>query len=223
MLTNREETFLSIRKKLLKAQAQMKHYADAKRRNMEYHPGDWVMLKLRPHRQSSAKHSQATSGKLSKRYYGPFQILQRVGQVAYKLQLPEGARIHPIFHCSVLKPFKGSPETMEPVTLPSRFDQNQPIIAPLTILDYRQRTDKKWEVLVQWEGLSPDETTWEELDQLRRDYHLEDKVFLQGPWNDMNSGREVQEVTQGLDSNEGVQGGKPKRTIHRPAYLKDYA
>lgn len=112
---------------------------------------------------------------------------------------------------------------MEPVTLPSRFDQNQPIIAPLTILDYRQRTDKKWEVLVQWEGLSPDETTWEELDQLRCDYHLEDKVFLQGPWNDMNSGREVQEVTQGLDSNEGVQGGKPKRTIHRPAYLKDYA
>lgn len=74
MLTNREETFLSIRKKLLKAQAQMKHYADAKRRNVEYHPGDWVMLKLRPHRQSSTKHSQATSGKLSKRYYGPFQI-----------------------------------------------------------------------------------------------------------------------------------------------------
>ena len=137
----------------------MKHYADTKRRDVEFHPGDWVMLKLRPHRQSSAKHLQATSGKLSKRYYGPFQVLQRVGQVAYKLQLPEGARIHPVFHSSALKPFKGSPEKTEPVALPSRFDQNQPIIAPLTILDYRQRTDKQWEDLVQWEGLSPDETT----------------------------------------------------------------
>jgi len=40
---------------------------------------------------------------------------------------------------------------------------------------------------------------------------------------DMESEREVQEVTQSSDSNKGVQGGKPKRAIHRPAYLKDYA
>ena len=54
MLTNREDTFRLIRKKLLKAQELMKKCADGKRRDVEYQVGDWVMVKLRPHRQTSA-------------------------------------------------------------------------------------------------------------------------------------------------------------------------
>lgn len=56
MLVNHEETFRAIRKKLLKAQTLMKQYANTKRREVEYQPRDWVMLKLRPHQQMSAKH-----------------------------------------------------------------------------------------------------------------------------------------------------------------------
>lgn len=45
--------------------------------------------------------------KLSKRYYGPFQIIERIGVVAYKLLLPTDYRIHPVFHISLLKEYHG--------------------------------------------------------------------------------------------------------------------
>ena len=62
----REETFQFIRKKLIKAQMAMKEQADTHRRDVSYQPGDWVLLKLRPHRQTTAKGSQSFSEKLPK-------------------------------------------------------------------------------------------------------------------------------------------------------------
>ena len=64
MLTNRDETFKVIRKKLLKAQATMKKVADTKRREEEYQIGDWVLVKLRPRKQFLAKDLTDTRGKL---------------------------------------------------------------------------------------------------------------------------------------------------------------
>ena len=100
LLSNMEVVFAKIRKKLLKAQEGMKHIADAKRRDATFNPRDWVIVKLRPHRQTSASRNTTSYSKLAKRYYDPYQILERIGKVVYKLQLPEGACIHPVFHCS---------------------------------------------------------------------------------------------------------------------------
>ena len=66
--------FQSIHKKLLKAQEAMKRQADKKRREVQYQVDDWVLVKVRPHRQTSAKGDEAIAGKLAKRYYGPFQV-----------------------------------------------------------------------------------------------------------------------------------------------------
>ncbi|XP_028223857.1 uncharacterized protein LOC114405599 [Glycine soja] len=84
----------------------MKHYADAKHEDVTFTIGQWVYVKLRPFWQRSI--AGLTHSKLSKQFFGPFQIITRVGEVAYRLQLPEESRIHPIFHCSLLRAHNGS-------------------------------------------------------------------------------------------------------------------
>ena len=101
--------------------------------------------------------------KLNSRYYGPFQILERVGQVAYKLDLPASSQIHPVFHISQLKRFKGSPPTSTPV-LPRCNSDGELEVVPVAILDRRLgkvgSTGKVF-VLVQWSNGLVDDATWE--------------------------------------------------------------
>lgn len=150
LLTDRDATFQTIHKKLLKAQDLMKKQPDHKHREMHYQVGDWVLLRLQPYRQSSAKGTSLSSAKLAKRFYGPFQVMERIGPVACKLKLPEEAKIHPVFHCSKLKPFRGSPVPPTVVAFPLAFLNDQPLVYPLAILDQRRTSQEApWEVLVQ--------------------------------------------------------------------------
>jgi len=72
MFTNREAVFEEVRKKLMKAQAVMKHFADHKHRDVTFQVGDIVMVKLRPYKQTSVAGPQSVPPKLAKRFYGPF-------------------------------------------------------------------------------------------------------------------------------------------------------
>ena len=136
LLTNRDLVFSSLSKKLLKAQNCMKKVADGHRRDKEFQIRDWVMVKLRPHQQVSA--TGQSYSKLSKRFYGPFQVEDWIQKVAYKLQLLEHSRIHPVFHCSILKPFYQSSSIMlEPIALPMLVVDNKPEVRPLVFLATR--------------------------------------------------------------------------------------
>lgn len=76
----------------------MKTYADRKRADVSFEVGDQVLVKLQPYRQNYV--ALRKNQKLGMRYLGPFKVTEKIGKVAYRLQLPESARIHAMFHIS---------------------------------------------------------------------------------------------------------------------------
>lgn len=152
-----------------------------------------VYVRLRPHRQLSL--CTQSPNKLAKCYFGPFRIMEHIGSVAYRLQLPDGSKIHPVFHCSMLRPHHG-PLELQTSALPPDAFHNQPILEPLTILDSRMNSlnDQPTHlVLVQWVGLAPEESTWEKWEDICKSHHLEDKVIFSGWDNDSTNSRENRE------------------------------
>ncbi len=138
----------------------MKQQADKHRREKEYEVGSSVYLKLQPYRQVSL--AARKNPKLAARYYGPFEVIARVGKVAYRLKLPEHSQIHPVFHVSQLK--QGiSPNSHVTSTTPLTSRDREPLAGPEKILDERitqRRRGEVKEVLVKWINLPEDAATW---------------------------------------------------------------
>ena len=86
LIKEAEERVAKIREKLKAAQYRQKSNADKKRREISFNPGDFVYLKVSPIRGTRRFQVQ---GKLAPRYIGPYQVLKKVGTVAYCLELPE--------------------------------------------------------------------------------------------------------------------------------------
>ncbi|XP_021979912.1 uncharacterized protein LOC110876036 [Helianthus annuus] len=106
-----------LKANLLKAQQRMMSLANAHRMDKQFSVGDMVFLRLKDYRQHLV--SSHASKKLSKRFYGPFKILERIGLVAYRLELPYGSKVHPLFHISLLREAHGNPA---PIPLPQVSD-----------------------------------------------------------------------------------------------------
>ncbi|GJV43866.1 putative reverse transcriptase domain-containing protein [Tanacetum coccineum] len=95
------EKIIQIKQRMQAARDRQKSYADLKRKLMEFQVGDKVMLKVSPWK---GVVRFGKRGKLNPRYVGPFKVLEKVGEVAYKLELPEElSRVHNTFHVSNLK------------------------------------------------------------------------------------------------------------------------
>ena len=85
-----------IRDRLRAAQSRQKSYADNRRRSLEFQVGDHVFLRVAP---TKGVIRFGVRGKLNPRYISPFEILERIGEVAYRLALPPTlSRVHNVFH-----------------------------------------------------------------------------------------------------------------------------
>ncbi|GJR43824.1 putative mitochondrial protein [Tanacetum coccineum] len=133
------------------AQDKMKNQADKHRTDRSYEVGDWVYLKLQPYR----KVRQNPYHRLSAKYYGPFLVCAKVGQVAYELHLPSDSLIHPVFHVSQLEKCKGL--VLERGISPQVEKDGLLYVQPMAI------SDKK---LVHWSNYDADGATWKVYDEV---------------------------------------------------------
>ena len=107
MIRDTSEKVSLIRQCLLTAQSRQKSYADVRRRPLEFEVWDHVFLKVMPKR-GVVKFGKR--GKLSPRFIGSFEILERIGIVAYRLVLPPSmSGVHEAFHVSMLRKYTPNP------------------------------------------------------------------------------------------------------------------
>ena len=131
-LMSHDELLFQLKRNLATTASRMKQGVDKNRREVEFQEGDMAFLKLQSHRQSSI--FKCPHNKLANKFFGPYPILHKVGAVAYKLQLPEGAQIHLVFHVSLLKKVVGYWPSNN-ADLPSIDDEGVIILKPDSIID----------------------------------------------------------------------------------------
>ncbi|GJU91992.1 putative reverse transcriptase domain-containing protein [Tanacetum coccineum] len=168
------EKIVQIKQRMQAARDRQKCYADLKRKPMEFQVGDKVMLKVSPWK---GVVRFGKRGKLNLRYVGPFKVLEKVGEVAYKLELPEElSRVHNTFHVSNLKKCHADERLAIPLD-GLHFDEKlQFVEEPVEIMDSEVKRLKRSRiplVKVRWNSKRGPEFTWEREDQFRKKYpHL---------------------------------------------------
>eukprot|EP00253_Pinus_taeda_P016913 PITA_16913 len=135
MLKEMEDMVKRVRVNLKATQDRQKNFADRKRRFKEFQIGDHVYIQIQAKRSTLQWNGCA---KLAPRYCGPFQILARVGPVAYQLALPSHIRVHNVFHVSVLKKYVYDPRHVIRWQEIQVEPEGEVLVEPLSILDRRE-------------------------------------------------------------------------------------
>lgn len=147
----RAEIHHQVTASLAESRRRMEGVANPKRRAAAHAVGDRVWL--------SSQHLPIRSGarKLSSRWAGPFAVLERIGQAAYRLELPGSWQVHPVFHVSQLKAVVGSPQGEQAVPLEASDEPEYEVERLLAVRHVRGRK----EYLCHWKGYGSWEDSWE--------------------------------------------------------------
>ncbi|MCO5567132.1 hypothetical protein L7F22_020818 [Adiantum nelumboides] len=128
--------------KMKKSQERQKKAADRHRRDLKLKENDWVLLRFEKARLRKKKGKERLYPKLSMRYYGPFQITERINDVSFRLRLLDTWKIHNAFHVSLLKPFRGDvPDNGESDEQPE-VEENEEILVLEQILAHKDMKTK---------------------------------------------------------------------------------
>jgi transposase InsO family protein len=162
-IENQQQVLQILKDNLTMAQNRMKQQADQHRSERSFEVGDWVFLRLQPYKQMSLKQAKKDN-KLSPKYYGPYKVLQKIGTMAYKLELPASSRVHPVFHVSCLKKVIGDKIPVQTI-FPELDEEGKIILEPEAITDTRIRQLRNRsisEYLIKWRKLPAEDSTWED-------------------------------------------------------------
>ena len=170
MLHDMEQQVVRIREHLTMARDRQKKYADAHRIDKQFAVGDKVFLRVQP-RKSLIRYGKGS--KLAPRFVGAFKILERIGPVAYRLALPPSlARIHDVFHVSVLRQY--IPDIVHVLDWNAlQVEDGQLALEPVRILEQRELTLRGRtieQVRVQWDPTDDSSATWEDATKLSELY-----------------------------------------------------
>jgi hypothetical protein len=164
-LMERDEFIAEIHDCLKQAQQHYKQFYDQKHKEVEFVVGQWVWLRLL-HRPIASLDVKGRD-KLGPKFYGPFQIVEGIGDVAYRLKLSPGAKLHDVFHVGLLKRFCGEPPS-ETVALPP-MRHGRACAEPASVLKGRLAHCKR-KILVTWKGQAAVNATWMNVDEFRALY-----------------------------------------------------
>jgi hypothetical protein len=154
MLKEMEQKLVQIRQNLKITQDRQKIYADRKRNPKEFKTRDYIHLRVRP-RKSSLRMGACT--KLAPRYYGPFEVLDRVGPVTYRLSLPPTVKAHNVFHVSLLKKYVHDANHINDWSMIQVEPEGEFLPKPQCILDRKEtslRNRTISQVKVEWKHLA---------------------------------------------------------------------
>ena len=161
-IKNTSKKVALIKKRLKTTVSRQKSYVDPKQKDVEFQVGDYVFLKVSP---MKGVMRFGKKGKLAPRYIGPFEFVERVGMVAYRLVLPPNlSQVHPVFHVSMLRKYILDPSH---VLQPQSVEVNEDLTyeeEPVAIVDYQVRQLRSKQVpmvKVLWRSNNIEEHTWE--------------------------------------------------------------
>jgi len=204
------------------AQNNYKKYADAKRKPMEFNIDDKVWLNSK-----NLKTSRPCK-KLDFKRFGPYRILEKVGNRSYKLDLPSSMQIWPVFHVSLLEPFHSEQfEGRDPIVPDAPIIEGETSQTMVEIMDSRY-VGKQFQYLVRWNELTSNDTSWEANDSIKshsnypaltQQFHLlnpgKEKLRRRGRPRLQRSNATPMDETSGPRSELVSLGGDPVRNLTR--------
>ncbi|WVZ97441.1 hypothetical protein U9M48_042979 [Paspalum notatum var. saurae] len=166
-----EQQLRIVQENLRVAQSRQRSYADVRRRDLSFKVDDHVYLKVSP---MSGIRRFIMKGNLAPRYIGPYKILEKKGEVAYRLELPPNLLgVHDVFHVSQLKKCLRVPEEQTPLEGLEVQEDLTYTEHPVKILDTSERNTRNKKIKmcrVQWSHHTKVEATWKREDELKAAY-----------------------------------------------------
>ncbi|KAJ0600344.1 putative nucleotidyltransferase, Ribonuclease H [Helianthus annuus] len=171
LVVDTTEKIAQIRQRMAAARDRQKSYADKRRKPLEFQDGDRVLLKVLLWK---GVVRFGKRGKLNPHYVGQFEIIEKIGKVAYRLNLPkELSGVHNVFHASNLKKFLSDETLIVPLKELTIDDQLRFVEEPVEITDRDVKILKRTRiplVRVRWDSRRGPEYTWEREDQMKLKY-----------------------------------------------------